>query len=191
MIPQYWVTTQSNTQDSSWQVAHQSPPVTVVEKLVTSLLHHSHPHANTLGTTRSPERRWSAPLRLNMSGSEKGGPGTAFQTGRRVRNGHFKGPGPNRTYNKWDWIELNFLQWTCEHVRFSVSKAQVTGRVHCGSAVWFVLGFYRPPYYCAPFVCVPDVLGGLAVCEPTKTKTTWVQASFLGPTWLIGCLPPA
>ena len=37
------------TQDSSWQIAHQSPPL----HGETGLHHHSHPHAGSLGTTRS------------------------------------------------------------------------------------------------------------------------------------------
>jgi len=43
------------TQDSSWQVAHQSPAVQVDDG--TSLRHHSRPHAGSLDTTRSSDLR--------------------------------------------------------------------------------------------------------------------------------------
>ena len=56
-------------QDSSWQVTHQSP--SWWEE--TSLPHHSHPHADNLGTTRSPDdNRWSAPTRSDKRCCEKG-----------------------------------------------------------------------------------------------------------------------
>jgi len=52
-------------QDSSWQVAHQSPPVDGE----TRLDHHSRPHAGSLGTTRSSDlREMICVLRPNTSG---------------------------------------------------------------------------------------------------------------------------
>ena len=39
-------------------------------------------------------------------------------------------------------------------------------KVHCGSA--FAPGASGLPYYCKPPLCVPDVLGALAVCRHTK-----------------------
>jgi len=42
-------------------------------------------------------------------------------------------------------------------------------KVHCGSAL--EPGASKLPYYCAPRVCVPAVLGGLAVCRHNKPKT--------------------
>jgi len=81
-------------QDSSWQVAHRSPPVDGK----TCLRHHPHPHAGSLGTTRSSD------LREMICGSTaeqewlgRRGPGIDSHTGRRVRDGHLKGPDPNRT----------------------------------------------------------------------------------------------
>jgi len=81
-------------QDSSWQVAYQSPPVDGE----TSLRHYSHPHAGILGTTRSSDLREMicAPT-AEQEWLVKRGPGIDSHIGRRVRDGHLKGPGPNRT----------------------------------------------------------------------------------------------
>jgi len=95
----YWA------QDSSWQVAHQSPPVDGE----TGLRHHSHPHAGSLGTTRSCD------LREKICGPTaehkwmvRWGPGIGSHTGRRVREGHLKGSGPIGLKNKWHLTELNW-----------------------------------------------------------------------------------
>jgi len=42
-------------------------------------------------------------------------------------------------------------------------------KVHCGSA--FEPGASGLPYYCTPPVCVPDVIGALAVWRQTTTTT--------------------
>jgi len=62
-------------------------------------------------------------------------PGTVSHTGSRVRDGHFKGPGPNRTLHKWDWTELNwssagikkgFLFWEFRPTAAAGLWAQIT-----------------------------------------------------------------
>ena len=39
-----------------------------------------------------------------------------------------------------------------------------------------VSGFCRPPHYCAPLVCVPDVMGGLAGWQHHKPKIKRTEA---------------
>ena len=82
------------TQDLSCKVAHQSPPV----EGGTSLHHHSRPHASSLGTMRSSNLREMvcAPT-AEHQWLVRRGLGIDSHTGRRVRGGHLKGPGPNQT----------------------------------------------------------------------------------------------
>ena len=63
-----------------------------------SLRHHSRPHAGSLGTTRSSDLRdmICAPT-AEQEWLVRRGPGIGSHTGRRVRDGHLKGPGPNWT----------------------------------------------------------------------------------------------
>jgi len=44
-------------------------------------------------------------------------------------------------------VALLFAVYVCEGLQ-----------IHCGSAI--APGFCGPPHYCAPLVCVPDVLVG-------------------------------
>jgi len=52
---------------------------------------------------------------------------------------------------------LFYFSFECLHVCAYAFKF----KVHCGSA--FESGASRLPYYCTPPVCVPDVIGALAV----------------------------
>jgi len=90
-------------QDSSWHVAHQLPPVDGETSL--RLLHHSHPHTDSLGTTRSPDLKGGdlCPYGRTQVVVRRG-PRIAFHTGRRVRDRIWA---PIGLKNKWDWTELN------------------------------------------------------------------------------------
>ena len=74
------------------------PPVSPPVDGGTSLRHHSRPHAGGLGTTRSSDLREMiyAPT-AEHEWLVRRGPGIGSHTGRQVRDGHIKGPGPNRT----------------------------------------------------------------------------------------------
>jgi len=78
-------------QYSSWHVALQSHPVDGD----TSLHHHSHLHAGSLGTTRSSDLREiiCAPT-AEHEWLVRRGPGIGYHIGRR----HLKGLGPNKTW---------------------------------------------------------------------------------------------
>jgi len=93
---------------TTW-VAHQSPSV----NKETSLFHHSHPHADRFGTTRSPNpREVICALTAQHEWFLKRGPDIAFHIGRRVSDGHLKGQGPSRT---WKWMRLNWTELNCKH----------------------------------------------------------------------------
>jgi len=63
------------------------------------------------------------------------------------------------------WVcVLFYLFFVCLHVCAYVSKFEV----HCGRA--FEPGASGLPYYCSPPVCVPDVLGALAVWRHWHNK---------------------
>ena len=73
---------------------HQSPLVDGE----TSLRHHSHPHAGSLGTTRSSDlREMICDPTAEHEWLVTRGPGIGSHIGRRVRDGHLTGPGPNQT----------------------------------------------------------------------------------------------
>jgi hypothetical protein len=67
---------------------------------------------------------------------------------------------------------LFYFSIVCLHVCAYASKFEV----HCGST--FEPGASRLSYYCTPPVCIPDVLGALAVWRHTKKKkVTFNKAS--------------
>jgi len=55
-------------------------------------------------------------------------------------------------------------------IRLHVCAFAIHSMVHCGSA--FEPGTSGLPYYCTPPVCVPDVLGALAVWWQKKTRSS-------------------
>jgi len=60
---------------------------------------------------------------------------------------------------------LFYISFVCLHVCAYAFKF----KVHCGSA--FEPGASGLPHYCTPHVCVPDVIGALAVWrQSTQTK---------------------
>jgi len=75
--------------------------------------------------------------------------------------------------NKYDdfWMCILFY---FSFIRLHVCAFAIHSMVHCGSA--FVLGAFGLPYYCTPPVCVPDVLGTLAVWRQNKTKQSCVYS---------------
>ena len=67
------------------------------------------------------------------------------------------------------WIRVLFsFSFVCLHVCAHVSNF----KVHCGSA--FEPGASGLPYYCTPPVCVPAVLGALAVWLHNQNKCIYV-----------------
>jgi len=59
---------------------------------------------------------------------------------------------------------LFYFSFVCLHVCAFAMKSMV----HCWSV--FKLGAAGLPYYCTPPLCVPDVLGALAVWRHTQKK---------------------
>jgi len=57
-----------------------------------------------------------------------------------------------------------FPSFICLHVYAYAFKS----KIHCGSALG--PGAFGLPYYCAPLVCVPASIGGLAVWRHNKPK---------------------
>ena len=65
---------------------------------INQIRHHSRPHAGSLSTTRSSDlREMICALTAEQEWLVRRGPGIGSHTGRRVRDGHLKGPDPNRT----------------------------------------------------------------------------------------------
>ena len=78
---------------------------------------------------------------------------------------------------------LFYFTFVCLHVCAYAFKF----KVHCGSA--FGLGASGLPYYCTPPVCIPAVIGGLAVWwHKNKIKTKIPPAD--SPTSELFLLPP-
>jgi len=62
-----------------------------------------------------------------------------------------------------------YLKTICECIRqINIHRSEV----HCGSA--FEPGGSGLPYYCTPPVCVPAVLGALAVVAAFKKKNVFI-----------------
>ena len=88
------------------------------------------------------------------------------------------------------WI-LFYFSFIWLHVYEYAFKSE--SKVHCGSALG--PGACRLTYYFTPPVCVPAVLGGLAVWRQTtkntkqieRLRSATVRDSFLGPKWVVGC----
>ena len=67
---------------------------------------------------------------------------------------------------------LFYCIFECLHVCAYAFKFMV----HCGSA--FEPGASRLPYYCTPPLCVPAIIGALAVWRGGKKKLTWIWTDF-------------
>jgi len=73
---------------------------------------------------------------------------------------------------------LNYSSFVCRSAYAYVCKSKVL----CGSAIRFGRALPGIPYYCAPLVCVPDVIGVLAVWWHNKKKKKQFQEKPF-PSW--------